>query len=358
MLDPQRPFGVSGEQVERCRTLVAEIDELARQTGGYDAQQQWLNDVATGPVFDPGQPLRSEDITPEFIATLPERSTIFAGASLEGNEMNAAGHAIWSLLKHVSPKIGAKVVDRWWHHLTSSNRYHGLPLTIADRLAALRMRRLPSFLHPPVSFDGTAHDRMALTERLAALEAAGAIQPLRAKRNTTVLEIGAGYGALAFSLKSVLPQATYVIVDLPETLKLAACYLATRQDHPVMMASVSAVAPKERCFLLCVATAIKRLEGLPIDLAINTLSFGEMSAVEVGRYASFLQRNLAPGAKLFEQNFDNSHVASPNFCNPTVVLAQHFNHHTPVSGMYIKGRPRLWSTQPLEGEIKHSHGTN
>jgi hypothetical protein len=341
----------SAEQVERCRALVAEIDALARQTGGYDAQWRWLNDAATGPVFDPGHLLCAEDISPEFLATIPKRSTIFSGSWLEGTEMNAAGRAIWSLLKRVSPVLGAKIIDRWWHHLTSSNRYRGLPLTIADLLAAERTRQLPTFLRPPASFDGTTYDRMALTERLTALEAAGMIEPLRGKPRPVVLEIGAGYGVLALALKRALPHATYVVVDLPETLKLSGCYLTTRQNAPVLMAPPSTVPPGEPPFLICVATALDRLEGLPIDLAINTLSFGEMSLAEVGRYAAFLRRNLAPSSALFEQNFDNSHVGSGNFCNPTVVLAQHFNHHTPVRGMYIKGRPRVWSRL-------HSSGTS
>ena len=87
------------EQAERCRTLVAKIDEMAQQTGGYKAQQDWLNDHATGPVFDASHPTRAEDITPEFLRPIPERSMIFNGSWLEGTGMNAAGKAIWFLLK-------------------------------------------------------------------------------------------------------------------------------------------------------------------------------------------------------------------------------------------------------------------
>jgi hypothetical protein len=356
----QRPrFDTPREQIERCRALVAEIDALAQQTGGYEAQGHWLNDAVTGPVFDPGRPLRPEDISSELLATIPERSTIFSGSWLEGNELNAAGCMIWSLLKHASPVLGAKIIDRWWHRFTvSSHHYRGLPAAIAGLLADRHARRLPAYLELPRPFDGTIHDHMAVAERLGALDAARVINPLRDQRSPIVLEIGAGYGALALALKRALPHATYLIVDLPETLKLAGCYLATRQDQRVLMAPMSSTPPKQPSFLLCLATTLDRLEGLPINLAINTLSFGEMSAAEVGRYAAFLRRNLVPGGPLFEQNFDNTHVRSPNFCDPVAALAQHFKHHTPIPGMYIKGRPRVWSTQPLEDRIKHSHGTN
>jgi len=110
---------------------------------------------------------------------------------------------------------------------------------------------------------------MAVTERMTALEAARLIRALRNKQNPIVFEIGAGYGALALALSSVLPEATYVIVDRPETLKLSACYLATRQDAPVVMAPPSIELPREPGFVLCLATALDRLEGLPIDLAIQ-----------------------------------------------------------------------------------------
>ena len=40
-----------------------------------------------------------------------------------------------------------------------------------------------------------------------------------------VLEIGGGYGGFAHHFKRVIPQSTYVIVDLPETLLFSATYL-------------------------------------------------------------------------------------------------------------------------------------
>ncbi len=98
------------------------------------------------------------------------------------------------------------------------------------------------------------------------------------------------------TVRRLAPQASYAIVDPPETLKLSGCYLATRQSAPVLLAPPSVVSPKEPCILLCLATAIDRMEGLPINLAINSVSFGEMSTARVGRSAAFLRRNLAPGA--------------------------------------------------------------
>ena len=46
-----------------------------------------------------------------------------------------------------------------------------------------------------------------------------------------VLEIGGGYGALAYWFKSAFPNATYTIIDLPESLLFSRLYLSlTRPD--------------------------------------------------------------------------------------------------------------------------------
>ena len=43
-------------------------------------------------------------------------------------------------------------------------------------------------------------------------------EALMTKADLTVVEIGAGYGGLAYYLLKLLPQARYIIIDLPETL--------------------------------------------------------------------------------------------------------------------------------------------
>jgi len=333
---------IAQADIERCRTLVAEIDELARQTGAYETQRHWHADGG-GPVYDPARPLQPSDVTREFLEDLPSRASFFTGDPPEGTALNGKGRFLWQAVRRVSPLLAARIIARWWHRLTLPGRHRGPPLVISDMLAAAQMRRLPCFMRPPASFDGTMLDRIALADRLRALAAAGALPPLRERRSPVVLEIGAGYGGLAFALKHALPRATYVIVDLPDSLKLSACYLATRQRAPIMTVARLEGMARDGSFLLCPATAIDRLEVMPIDLAINTLSFGEMSEAQVGRYAAFLRRNLAPDAALFEQNFDNTHLGREHFCNPTIVLAQHFSRQRVLSGPYIKGTPRVWS---------------
>jgi hypothetical protein len=134
-----------------------------------------------------------------------------------------------------------------------------------------------------------------------------------------------------------------VIIDLPDSLALSGCYLATRQSAPVTVASGRPLPPES--FVLCPATAIERLPPLSIDLAINTLSFAEMAESEVERYARFIAPRLAPGGSLFEQNYDNAQFG-PAFCDPGNALARHFSVQRRVRGLYLRGVPRVWSLGP------------
>jgi hypothetical protein len=94
-------------------------------------------------------------------------------------------------------------------------------------------------------------------------------------------------------------------------------------------------------FVLCPATALERLPALSIDLAINTLSFAEMTEAEVERYARFLVPRLGHGGTLFEQNYDNTELG-PAFCNPRKLLARYFSVQRRVRGLYLRGVPRVW----------------
>jgi hypothetical protein len=332
---------VTDEHVERCRALVAAIDGAARQIGAYEAQRQWI-----GPDGQPihSKPLLSGDISVEFLSKLPQRATYFTGWPIERGELTRVGTGIWRGLRFLSPMLAARVLTRWWHRLQRTPGYYaGLPGAVATELADLYALSLPSRLRPGADFDGTEPDRVALCERLIAMDRLGLLRRLAAIDRPVILEIGAGYGMLAAALIGALPRATYVIVDLPSSLALSGCYLASRSSRRIsLVRGAGNIVSGEIGLVLSVELPV--LEGLKIDLAINTLSFGEMSEAVVDGYAAFLQRNLG-GGLLFEQNFDCTHFAGPNFCDPSRALARHF-HLQPrrARGFYMKGQPRLWVT--------------
>jgi hypothetical protein len=107
------------------------------------------------------------------------------------------------------------------------------------RYESLR-NRLPGYLRigPPAKFgevgwsvDGVIvnHDTWAYYERLLLLYRAGILDgesPKCLHAGAAVLEIGSGYGALAWYIMQAVPAIKYTALDLPESLIYAAIYLS------------------------------------------------------------------------------------------------------------------------------------
>jgi hypothetical protein len=126
-------------------------------------------------------------------------------------------------------------------------------------------------------------DTIKYYESLVALERGAVLDTLRDKRSI-ICEIGGGWGGMASQLKTVMPNCTYVIVDLPELFLLSATYL-------------SAVFPDARLaywgedidwstvdFLFVPNTAVEELRPPHVDMVLNTVSFQEMTTHQVETY--------------------------------------------------------------------------
>jgi len=179
-------------------------------------------------------------------------------------------------------------------------------------------------------------DTLDYFERLAILHESGALALLEAraaalKRPLTMLEIGGGYGFLAYLLTRSLPVGRYVIVDLPESLLFSSIYLgAALPDRKRFLVSDPAAADFSAEGIYFVPNlfwkeASAKLRG--VDLALNTLSFHEMPRHAVEGYAdgirAIFQTNepAAPGV-LFEQNFENA--PEELGCNAKAILRSRF----------------------------------
>ena len=68
-------------------------------------------------------------------------------------------------------------------------------------------------------------DTVSYQERLTGLYDSGLLERLRSRRSPIILEVGSGYGALAFYIKRILPHARLYLVDIPTSLMFAGCYL-------------------------------------------------------------------------------------------------------------------------------------
>ena len=121
-------------------------------------------------------------------------------------------------------------------------------------------------------------------------------------------ELGAGYGRLADVVLSAMPNASYLIFDLPESLTLSQYYLTTL--HPDWTA---ALYPESEKTLSCAkALSGTRLAfGLPhqlsllppgaVNVFINIYSFMEMSSAQIAVYFDLIDR-MKTGALFLKQH--------------------------------------------------------
>lgn len=116
-------------------------------------------------------------------------------------------------------------------------------------------------------------------------------------RNTTIMELGAGYGRNAYVFLSLHPEIRYIIVDIPPALAVA-------QDY------VSYVFPKRRIFkfrrfknfarvkkefnnsqvLFLTPSQLEKLPDKCADLFINISSFQEMPLYQIRYYFNEIDR--------------------------------------------------------------------
>lgn len=109
----------------------------------------------------------------------------------------------------------------------------------------------------------------------------------------TILEIGAGYGALAEVIARRYPHTRFVLVDLPPVCAFAEYYLAEVSPGDVLgyaeTRQLSRLDPDEHDerFLVVASYHAPRLAG-QFDLMINIGSFQEMSTTIVQNYADIV----------------------------------------------------------------------
>jgi putative sugar O-methyltransferase len=251
-----------------------------------------------------------------------------------------------------------------------------VPLKLAERLSRVSRRldewvgrywmlaqHLPGALHlsQPARFgeagwvlDGRIvnHDTYVHLERVALLHEAGELERLGAAagKNPVILEIGAGFGGLAYHLKKQVPRARYIIVDIPESLVFSAIYLSTLfPDQPNVLATSPELTTRNLDrpgFTFVPNYFAHRFQdaGISADLAINTLSMSEMLPGQVTGYCALIRRCLAPGGVFFEQNIDSRHRG---LSNAEHLVAGSFASRRRLSlptGV-VCGNPNLWSAQ-------------
>lgn len=135
-------------------------------------------------------------------------------------------------------------------------------------------------------------DTLRFYECLIALNQLGLIAPFRSDHGErkVVMEIGAGWGGFAYQFKTLCPDVTYIIIDLPQTLLFSAVYLMTLFPSAATFVYGDQAGDSlyETCqsydFIFLPHYYVDRLHLSKLDLAMNMVSFQEMTTEQVRHY--------------------------------------------------------------------------
>ena len=154
-------------------------------------------------------------------------------------------------------------------------------------------------------------DTLKFIEVLIALDRGGVLGELRRPgTRRLVWEIGAGWGGFARAFKTVAPATTYLIVDLPELFLFSGTYLQTVfPDARIRYwsgepADELFAAWEETDFIMVPAGALGAARPPRLDLALNMVSFQEMTTAQVRGYVEHAHAAGAPF--LYSLNRDRS----------------------------------------------------
>ncbi|HEY7391304.1 MAG TPA: putative sugar O-methyltransferase [Bryobacteraceae bacterium] len=215
-----------------------------------------------------------------------------------------SGYALWSMSKGEGQALPP-------HERTAIEESVRLAKLDTEAIARYRelCTKLPDYLKisPPKKFgevgwcvDGVLvnHDTAAYWERLLLLYRSGFLDRTSGnalRKGSRILEIGGGYGALAWYVQEAEPEVSYTLLDLPESLAYSAVYLEVlHHGRTRFLANYQFPELVER--------------GEKFDLVINTLSMSEMSVGQVRAYCQGIRKLLEGDGAFFEQNQDNTSV--------------------------------------------------
>jgi putative sugar O-methyltransferase len=172
-------------------------------------------------------------------------------------------------------------------------------------------------------------DTLRYQRVLGSLYRAGVISQLRELPRPRLLEVGGGYGGLAHHLSAILGQATYVIVDLPETLLFSTCYTIILNpekriyvyDKGDWAHQLRQVPAGSFDFVFVPDYLLDDLRAMGFDLAINVASLQEMRQDQAQRYLEFIQAT----ASVFYSWNQDCQPRNRELINLTELIEQRFS---------------------------------
>lgn len=131
-------------------------------------------------------------------------------------------------------------------------------------------------------------------------ELASMLEHMSGRLITSVIELGSGYGRVAWTFLQVFPQTRYVLVDIPPALAVAQRYLTalfpalrtfTYRDFDDAVSAAEEIAGAQLAFLT--PNQLARLPSLEADLFVNISSLHEMRIEQIEFYLREVDRHCA-----------------------------------------------------------------
>lgn len=172
-------------------------------------------------------------------------------------------------------------------------------------------------------------DTLRFYESLITLEKSGFLKQFRDNRERKIiLEIGAGWGGFAYQVKTLFPNLTYVIVDLPGSILFSATYLKTvfPDARTLLMTDIAdfslsdGVAQYDFIFIPHYLWPALNLRAP--NLAVNMASFQEMTTAQVESYVKKLHSLRCP--VIYSINRDHS-KNNPELTTVSSILGRYYD---------------------------------
>jgi hypothetical protein len=175
-------------------------------------------------------------------------------------------------------------------------------------------------------------------------------QAIARRGHVRVMEVGPGYGALAHALRGLYgDRLEYIGIDLPSSLYYSAVYLGvlTGRQGTVVQRPGEAI---PSCFnLLLVANyMVEEIADAvaPVDLAINTMSFSEMTEPQVRRYGELFASWIGKEGAVFEENA----AVRPHHVDSKPILSSIFPYRTQAVSERVATKAwcqDVWTLSPM-----------
>jgi hypothetical protein len=272
--------------------------------------------------------------------------------------LDASPLIVSKLRHHTFHVTGLRVYD-YRTHKDEAKRRLGDKLTALVEAAGgddLLVPEPPALGGFGFEIDGSLYnvDTLKFFEAMIALERGEVLSLFREPdRRRTVVEIGSGWGGFAYQFKTLFPNTTVVLVDLPELFLFSATYLKALfpgARAAFLGADESAVdlggedAPD---FLFVPHTDYAKLPAFPLDLTVNMVSFQEMTTEQVDAYVR--QTYERDCRFLYSLNRDRSFY-NPELTSVRSIMERYYwLHEIPILEV---GYSKMLDRRGAEGALK------